>query len=420
MRVGIVGGGITGLALTHALARRGVESVLFEAAARPGGLIRTRADSGRIIELGPQRTRLVPPVRRLISELGLEDRVRLATPGPLHIWARGALRRVPTTPRRLLSGDLLTVPGRLRAALEPLTGPLAAEESVGRYFRRKAGREAYESLFGPLISATFGSDPDQMLAARSLPMILRPLGVRRSLLRAASRWRGDAAASACTFHDGMRELPDALAREHADRIRLATRVIGVERAGADWRLQTRGPVSSEAVRVGRLVVTTPASEAGRLFRSAAPELAARLRGLRYNAVCVVPLEVASTPDGFGFQVAFRAPWRTRGVTWNASIFDRPGLATAYLGGGVDPDLAEWDDDRIGRLVAREYASIHGVEARPLAVARPRLPAWDASWSALDDLPVPDGVHLLANYRSRLGISARIREAETLAEQLASD
>ena len=107
MRIGIVGGGITGLALTHALARRGVESVLFERSERLGGVIRTRHENGRILELGPQRTRLVPPVRRLIRELDLEHQVLEARSGAgLIIWARGRLRGVPRSYRlRQLAGE---------------------------------------------------------------------------------------------------------------------------------------------------------------------------------------------------------------------------------------------------------------------------------------------------------------------------
>ncbi|MDY6780032.1 MAG: NAD(P)-binding protein, partial [Halobacteria archaeon] len=35
--MGIVGGGITGLSLTHYLSERGVDSVTFEKTERPGG-----------------------------------------------------------------------------------------------------------------------------------------------------------------------------------------------------------------------------------------------------------------------------------------------------------------------------------------------------------------------------------------------
>lgn len=419
MRVGIIGGGITGLALTHALARRGVDSILFEGADDVGGVIRTSRHAGRVVELGPQRTRLSPPVQRLVDELELRGEILKARPGArLFIWARGRLRAVPHRPRGLLTGDLLSPAGRVRASLEPLTRGIRPPESVARYFRRKVGREAYRRLFGPLVSATFGSDPETMPAARVLPMLLGPLGVKRSLLAAA--WRRDPAAAppAFTFRTGMATLPRAIARRHAKRVRVSTPVEDIRRSGRRFEIG-HGGGRPDAEAVDHVAITTPAPAAADLLRNVAPAAAHRLAGLRYHRVAVVPLEVESTPEGFGFQVALGERWRTRGVTWNASLFGRDGLCTAYLGGGLDPDVAAWDAARLERTAAGEYEAIHGAAATPVCTARPRLPAYDGSWSALDGLDLPPGITLAAGYTGRLGISSRIAEAESVAERLAA-
>lgn len=423
MRVGIIGGGITGLALTHALARRGVDSILFERADDVGGVIRTSRHDGRVVELGPQRTRLSPPVRRLVDELELREEILEARPGArLFIWARGRLRAVPTQPRGLLTGDLLSPAGRARAALEPFTGGIRPRESVACYFRRKLGREAYARLFGPLVSATFGSDPETMPAARVLPMFLDPLGVKRSLLAAAQRREPGAAPPAFTFREGMGALPGAIARRHAERVRVSAPVEEIRRSGRcsgrrfEIGFAGAGP-DSEAV--DHVVIATPAPTAAELLRPLAPGAADRLSGLRYHRVAVVPVEVEGAPEGFGFQVALGESWRTRGVTWNASLFGRDGLCTAYLGGGLDPDVAAWNSARVERTAAEEYEAIHGAAAAPLCTARPRLPAYDGSWAALDGLDLPPGITLAAGYTGRLGISSRIAEAESVAERLAA-
>lgn len=418
MRVGIVGGGITGLALTHALARRGVDSILFEGSDEVGGVIRTGSHDGRVVELGPQRTRLAPPVRRLVDELELRGEILEARPGArLFIWARGRLRTVPAGPREFLTEDLLSPAGRARAALEPFTRGIRPGESVARYFRRKVGREAYMRLFGPLVSATFGSDPETMPAARVLPMFLGPLGVRRSLLAAARRRKPVAAPPAFTFRAGMATLPRAIARRHASRIRIAAPVEKIRRSGRRFEIG-HGGSGPGSETVDHVAITTPAPAAADLLRNIAPAAADRLAGLRYHRVAVVPLAVESAPEGFGFQVALGEPWRTRGVTWNASLFARDGLCTAYLGGGLDPAVTGWETARLERAAADEYRAIHGVAAVPIRTARPRLPAYDGSWAALDGLDLPPGITLAAGYTGRLGISSRIAEAEAVAERLA--
>jgi len=395
MRVGIVGGGITGLALTHALARIGVDSILFEREEIPGGIIRTRG---------------------LVEELGLESRVLVARPGArLFIWREGRLRTVPTSPVEALRSDLLSLSGRLRLLAEPLTGPLEDDESVAAYFRRKTGDEAYRALFGPLVSATFASDPERMPARHSLPPILGPLGVRRSLLAAAHRRRASG-APACTFRGGMRELPAALAARHAGRVSLGTEVAALEAEGDGVTIRLEG---GAGVAVDHVVVTTPAPVAARLLEPVATAASHRLAALAYHEVTTVHLAVPRTPEGFGFQVAFGESLRTRGVTWSASLFGRePAAVAAYLGGGLDPEVCGWPDARAAEIAAEEYEEIHGVPATALLVSRAALPAWDGSWDRLDALPLPPFVHLAANYRARPGIAGRIAEAERLAADLA--
>ena len=419
MRVGIIGGGITGLALTHALARRGVDSVLLEKSESVGGVIRTARPDGRVVELGPQRTRLAPPVRRLVDELGLGPELLEAKRGArLFVWAGGRLRPVPARPGGLLTGDLLSPPGRVRAALEPFTRGLRPGESVAGYFRRKAGGEAYRRLFGPLIAATFGSDPGTMPAMRVLPMLLGPLGVKRSLLAAARRRKPGDSPPAVTFRAGMATLPRAIAARHGGRVRFPAPVEGVRRSGRRFEIDHGGcRPGSEAV--DHIVLTVPAPEAGRLLRTVAPAAARRLSRLRYNRVIVCPLEVEGAGEGFGFQVAIGERWRTRGVTWNASLFGREGLCTAYLGGGLDPQVAGWDAARLETTAAAEYEAIHGAAASPVCTSRPRLPAYDASWEALEGLEVPRGITLAAGYTGRLGLSSRIAEAEAIASRLAA-
>ncbi|WP_419935716.1 protoporphyrinogen oxidase [Candidatus Palauibacter sp.] len=419
MRVGIIGGGITGLALTHALARLGVDSILFERSGEVGGVIRTTRHRGRVVELGPQRTRLVAPVRRLVEDLELGPEILEAKPGArLFIWARGGLRVVPTRPGGLLAGDLLSPAGRARVALEPFTGGLDPGESVARYFRRKGGGEAYRRLFGPLISATFGSDPETMSAGRVLPMLLGPLGVRRSLLAAARRWKPGASHSACTFRAGMSTLPSAIAARHRERVRLSAPVEVLRRSGRGFEIG-HGGARPDAEVVDEVVITAPAPDAARLLRTLSPEAADRLSRLRYNPIVVCPLDVEGAGEGFGFQVAFGERWRTRGVTWNASLFGREGVCTAYLGGGLDPEVAGWDSARLESTAAAEYEAIHGAAAAPIRTARPRLPAYDDSWAALDGLELPRGITLAAGYTGRLGISSRIAEAEAVALRIAA-
>ena len=419
----VVGAGITGLSLDRALARRGIGSLVLESASRPGGIIHSPEVEGRVLEMGPQRTRLVGPVRRLVDELGLGDRV-LTAPDDfrLYILRDGELRLVPLTPGEFVRTDLLTLRGKLRMLLEPLTGPAKPGETVKEYVTRKLGREAHDYLVGPLYAGLYGSDPDRMLVDRTLGKALRTVGFSgRSLVVAGARWMltGGPAPPAASFVDGMQELTDALSREAGDRVTLETPVTGIRPSdgedGARWRVSTgEGEVAAREV-----VLTCPAHVASDVLRDAAPDAADRLGRLNYNPLAMVHLCGDCALEGHGFQVAPQEGLATRGVTYNATLFGRDGVYTAYLGAVTWPRVEELPLEEIGEVARREFAGITGCETRVLHAGRTEMPAWDLSWTALEGLRLPDGLHLCANYVSRAGIPGRIIAAEEQAEALAA-
>lgn len=413
--IAIVGAGLTGLALAHELARRGVEHVVLEAAERPGGVIRSGRVEGHLLDWGPQRTRLVGPVRALVAELGLEDEVVTAPAGlPLFVYHGARLRRVPFSAAEFLRTDLLGPLEKARVLAEPLTGGPRPGERVADFFTRKVGRAAYLHLLGPLYGGLYASDPADMEMELSLAHVLREFGIGRSLLLPLLRRGGSIdPPPAISFREGMQVLPEALYRRHGERVRLGSPVWELRRAGEGYRLSLDGG----EVEARQVVVTTPPAAASRLLGAVAPEAAERIGGLTCNPLAVVHLHADTELRGLGYQASLTEPLATRGVTFNDSLFGRAGVYTAYLGGAKRPEVVEWNDERIGETAVREFREVTGYDARPLAVARERMPAWDLSWRALRGLTLPPGLHLAANWESRPGIPGRLAQAKRLAERL---
>lgn len=413
----IVGAGITGLTLAHHLHRLGVPHLVLEAAARPGGVIRSAVVEGRVLDWGPQRTRLTGPVGALVAELGLDDEVLTAPAGlPLFVYSRGRLRVAPFSAWAFLRGDLLSPAARLRVLLEPFTHGPRADEPVAALLTRKLGREAYLRLVGPLYGGLYASDPADMRVGSSLAHALREFGIGRSLLAPLLRRRGRIVPPpAISFRAGMATLPLALAARHRERVRLSNPVRALARDAAGWRVE----LERETLLAERLVLTTAAPEAARLLAAAAPELAARLGRLVYNPLAVVHLAAEHPPRGLGFQTALDEALRTRGVTFNHSLFARDGLCTAYLGGAKWRAVEDTPPDELGEIARDEFRQVTGSPARTLCVARERMPAWDRSWLALEGMELPPGLHLAANWESRPGLPGRLSQARRLAERLAA-
>ena len=96
--VAIIGGGITGLALTHRLRVRGKGAILLEAETRLGGNIETMRRDGFITETGPNSFfDKEPATRELAASVGVEELIRAADPAAKarYLYTRGRLRAVP-------------------------------------------------------------------------------------------------------------------------------------------------------------------------------------------------------------------------------------------------------------------------------------------------------------------------------------
>lgn len=417
--VGIVGAGISGLALTHFLRKRGVETVTFEAADRPGGTIQSRTIDGHVVELGPQRLRLAGPVTSLVEELGLESELREGnTDQPLYIYHEGEFRVAPLSLREAITTDLFSWRGKLRVLAEPLTSGPKPGETVEAFLARKFGREAAHRLFAPLYTGLYGTAADEMLVEYSLGRALERHGIDGSILGAVAPYalKGRDPPPIVTFEDGLARLPEALAEQYADSIEFATPVEVIEPAGQGYEIVTdAGRTAVDAVGM-----TAPAPTAASLLEPVDATLASTLGEFNYNPIVVVSLYAEAGVVGHGCQILPEAGYDTLGMTWNASMLDRDGVYTAYLGGGREDGLLEKDDGEIGAIAAAEFEELLDAPAEVLNVHRwePGMPAYDRSWEALDRLDPPAGIEFVTNYTDRAGIIGRLTDAEGAAEQLA--
>jgi oxygen-dependent protoporphyrinogen oxidase len=416
MTVGVVGAGITGLALTHHLRERGVDVVTFDARETAGGVIQSQQRDGHVVELGPQRMRATPGIRELAGAAGVESDIVTASEGSLFVYSRGQLREAPTDVKPFLRTDLLSWPEKLRFLAEPLTRDVQPQESVADVFSRKFGRAAYERFVGPLYGGLYASDPSEMPAKFALEGLMRKEQEAGSLLSAFRQRVGSGEKSpAASFPGGLQTLPDALADTYADSVHLDEPVTGIEQQRPGYSLQT----PDDEYDTDQVVVTTPADVAADLLDGVAENTGA-LAELTYNPLALVYLAADELPAGLGYQVAYDEDLHTLGVSFNGAMFDRDGLCTVFLGGMHDPEILAQSDDQLGEIATTEFERATGHEADVVDIVRRDrwFPAYDQTWWGLEDVTTPDGVHLATNYTARMGIPSRVREARGLADQLA--
>lgn len=403
----IVGGGITGLTAAYALHRRGLQPLLLEAAARPGGLVLSEQVEGFTIEAGADSVLAAKPAGvDLIDELGLGPALQSVRPpggafvlngSRLYRLPRPAVLGIPLTWRALARYDLLPWHARVRLALEPTVPARQSDEdeSVASFFRRRCGPDTVTLIAQPLLGGIHAGDIEQLSMASLFPRLVdleRRVGhITRARDRAgaaetaALRTTPGGLAGGSPFRSlrgGMGTLVQALTRAlPADTILYSTTPQRITRAPAGWRVEAEGPAGkSRSVEARAVILACPAYAAARLLASVDRESADLCARIPYVSTASVSLAwprtaVAHPLDGTGFVVARRGPTvsglepRITACTWVTSKWDGRApdtavLLRAFLGGAHDPDVLSLPDAEIASIARRDLERVLGITGAP--------------------------------------------------------
>lgn len=443
-RTAVVGAGLAGLTVAHALKQRGDEVVVLESAARAGGVIHAERRAGFLLESGPNSfTDRAGPFRDLVEALNLRDAVVVADPAAKHRYLlhRGRPVAVPTRPPELLQSSLLSRAGKLRALAEPLLARRAsgADESVEEFGRRHFGPEATTRFLDALQTGIYAGRSDELSVQSCFPQLVALERASRSLLlgmRAQRQASGAAPpAPVCSFREGMGQLVDALALQLEGSVRLGRTVKSIARQAGGFVVTT----GDGELRADRVVVATHPRTAAPLLAPLDAVLGQALQAIPHAPMVVahlgLPRERVNHPlDGFGFLVPAAENRRVLGCVFSSSLF--PGrapegmvLLTVLLGGRRHPELVDMEERALVALVRDEMRALLEVNAMPELVNVVRHPlgipqyvvGHGARLETLDArLAAVPGLHLCGwGYRG-VGVLDVVAGAMALAEQLSRE
>ena len=326
MRAVVIGAGVGGLAAAYELAKQGHAVHLVEASPVLGGQVRTfEIGGGRIESFYHHLFRSDTVIAELIEELGLgedlewrESKVGMLVEGRIFRFT-GALDLLRFTPVSLLT--------RLRLGLSALWLRRVADweryegQRAAEWIRRRAGREGYERVWGPLLRAKFG---------RHAPDVAMPWFWSKIYLRFASREGGPLAKEQLGYLSGsFGRMVDALTAAIEARGgtvmagRPVRRVVVEDGRATGVELEPAEPDGEPELLPADVVIATVASGIlARLAPELGEEYRALLEGVDYQwaTVLVMALDqplseiywLTATDDDCPFVVAveqtnFRSP-----------------------------------------------------------------------------------------------------------------
>jgi oxygen-dependent protoporphyrinogen oxidase len=459
--IAIVGGGIAGLSIAHAVRARAPEVpvVVLERSGRPGGNIRSETTDGFLCEWGPDGfLDNVPETLALARAVGVEHRLLASSDAARRrfIFRHGRLNEVPTTPGAFLASPLLSIGAKARIFGEPFARARPdGDETIFDFAARRIGTEAASAMIDSMVSGVFAGDARSLSLRACFPKMWQLEtehgGLFRALLATRTRRRKDDAVGApagrlMSFDRGMETLIRGAAEALAGSLRTSSAVTALKRghessgfvdssSKSGFTLWTAtGKVEADAV-----VLAGPSSESATLIQPFDADAAALLAGIPTASLAVVCLgydeqTVAAERgplNGFGFLVPRSEKVRILGALWETSIYpghrapEGKALLRVMIGGALDPEAVTLDDEQLVAIVRADLARTMGLKQAPEFVRIIRhtrgIPQYTVGHLARlqrieDRLQAYPGLLLAGNSYRGVSINSCIAEAGQVAER----
>lgn len=391
-RIVVVGGGIAGLSVAHALLRNGDgtgrdEVFVLEASFRAGGNIRSERAGGFLCEWGPNGfLDSVPETLDLVAQVGLAPALQPSNDKARRrfIYRHKRLHELPGGPFGFVSSRLLSWRGKLGVASEPWAPRRPdCDETIHAFATRRIGREAADVLIDSMVSGVFGGDARRLSLRACFPKmwemeslhggLFKALWARRRRVRGSGRGEaiGSPLGRLTSFRGGTEDLIHGLVAALGNVVRTGCEVEALDRRANRYLLSLADGTGMEADGV---VLAAGAAPAARLVRSMDARLSSLLGAIPSAPMVVVCLGYRESKlprplDGFGFLVPRGEGPRSLGVLWDSSIYpDRAPsgyvLMRAMIGGALDPAAVQLDDDAVMEVVGADLGKIMGLAAEP--------------------------------------------------------
>jgi protoporphyrinogen/coproporphyrinogen III oxidase len=392
--VAIVGAGITGLTAGFYLKRKGIPVTVYEAGGRIGGVIQSLRRDGYLAEFGPNTIlETSPKITQLVRDAGLASR-RLDPDAKAEARYIVRYRRpiaMPGSPLGFFTTDLFTLKAKLAVLREPFVPPRrdGVEESIADFVKRRLNQEFLDHAIDALVAGIYAGDPGRLSVQHAFPRLAQLEArygslIKGQILGAGERKRrGEVAkdrAAKFSFDAGLQVLPDTLAAELGDEVKLNVTVTRLTPTGDNWRVAT----SAGEFRHGVVVFcgTAYALAQLRLDLGDAPGIASAqgpadlspFSEIRYPPVASVVLgfrrqDVAHPCEGFGMLIPKVEGFKILGTIFSSSLFPNRAPAghltlTSYVGGERFPELASLSPEQLYALTCADLRVLIGVKGKP--------------------------------------------------------
>ncbi|MDP6388137.1 MAG: protoporphyrinogen oxidase [Candidatus Pacebacteria bacterium] len=401
-KIAVIGGGIAGLSAAYALEKEAadngisIEIDLIEKEGRVGGNILTERVDDFIVEGGPDCVFSEKPASlNLCGKLDLEEELLKTMEekkgtyiywnNKLHDMPEGVILMIPTMIKPMLLSSLITLPGKLRMALEPLIPKRnnSDEETLSQFVTRRLGKELLDKIAEPLVAGIHAGNPETMSINASFPRfvdleqkygsLIRGMLSRRKEMRSMMKGRTPKYTMFMTLKEGLQNLTDSISKTLSNTSKtIDCKVVTIAKKAEEYELSFNNRNSN---LYDSVVIATPSYVSAALIKGIDSSLSNTLSEIPYVSTATVSLAYSASDvdhirKGFGFIVPRIAKRTIMAATYTSNKFSYRApegsmLLRCFVGGAQNEDLVFLHDKEMEKMVRNELKEIAGITATPI-------------------------------------------------------
>jgi oxygen-dependent protoporphyrinogen oxidase len=444
----IIGAGLTGLTMGFYLKKTGVNFLIVDKSAKTGGVIQTISEKGFVYETGPN-TGVVssPEMAELFEDLGGKCELEIADPSAKRrlIWKDNQWHALPSGLWSAITTPLFTWGDKFRILGEPWrkkgTDP---NETLADLVKRRMGNSYLDYAIDPFISGIYAGNPNELVTRYAMPKLWKLEQEYGSFIKGAIKKaklpkdERDKKATKEVFSakGGLGRLIDALTESIGPENILLSAETMVKPISGGFQLQITTPEQLISVETPHLITTCGGYALPKLLPFLDEEEAVPFNELKYAAVTQVLLGFHKwkgiSLKAFGGLVPGKENKNILGVLFTSSFFEGRApkggaLLSVFMGGTKRPDIAGMDNYQIESLINKDLPrmmSDRSLSPDMLRILRyPKaIPQYtESSGKRFEMIELLQqkypGLILAGNIRDGIGMSDRVKQGRTIAEEL---